>query len=148
MSIKITEQNNSILVRRWVYTPERKRSMPTTIMSIANWKIPKTFTLDQIKEFGITHEERLSYEKYVEGKNIEDEKQNKIDTAKSANIRISNVIVALSDPEAVGGVSDEEIEKLSETVNELKKLVTSTKSKRKRKTKTGKKPAGLTVNIG
>ena len=144
MSIKITEQNKSVLVRRWKYNPERKRSLPTTIMSIAKWKMPGTFTEEQIKEFELTQDEIGTYEKYVLDSNEESEKITKRVNARHSIDKIKDLMIALSDTEAQQTLSDEDIETLSENTNELKKLVTSIKAKRKRK---AKKPTPITVNI-
>jgi hypothetical protein len=147
MTIKITEQNRSILVRRWAYSTERKRSLPVTIMSIAHHKMPESFTEDQIREFEITSDEIETYEKYVLGKNDEMVKYRKMRDARNAIDQVKLIMEALSDPEALEELSDKDIDKLSENTNNLKKLVTGTKARRKRTAKSGKKESKFTVSV-
>jgi hypothetical protein len=147
MTIKITEQKKSVLVRRWVYSPERKRTLPVTIMSVANWKLPKCLTEEQVREFDITADEIETYKKYVSDKSDETAKILKRATARTAIDQVKSIMEALSDPEALESLSDEDIEKLSNNTNDLKKLVTSTKAKRKRVAKSSKKELKLTIKV-
>ncbi|HAS8492919.1 TPA: hypothetical protein I7732_20945 [Vibrio vulnificus] len=133
MTIKITEQKDVIVVRRWKYSPEKKRSLPTQVYSVSRYKAPSELPDEVIEKHDVDTEEQKTYSDFVSKMKEESEKS-------SAQVSLSVLIhslnrakTALVDPELKDTLTLEEYEALSETVNEIKKLITKNKNTIKRK---------------
>lgn len=133
MTIKITEQKDVIVVRRWKYSPEKKRSLPTQVYSVSRYKAPSELPDEVIEKHDVDTEEQKTYSDFVSEMKEESERS-------SAKVSLSILIyslnkakTALIDPELKDTLTLEEYEALSETVNEIKKLITKNKNAIKRK---------------
>lgn len=133
MTIKITEQKDVIVVRRWKYSPEKKRSLPTQVYSVSRYKAPSELPDEVIEKHDVDTEEQKTYSDFISKMKAESEKS-------SAQVSLSVLIhslnrakTALIDPELKDTLTLEEYEALSETVNEIKKLITKNKNAIKRK---------------
>ncbi|NNN54567.1 hypothetical protein FKN11_24425 [Vibrio sp. 2-2(7)] len=133
MAIKITEQNKLIVVRRWKYSPERKRSLPTQVYSTNKYVPDEQLPLDVIKQHQITDEEHQTYIDYVAKVKQKQDEQSAKWSLSSLTSSLNRAKQALVDPELKETLSVEEYEELSETVNEIKKLITKNKNTLKRK---------------
>lgn len=133
MAIKITEQNKLIVVRRWKYSPERKRSLPTQVYSTNKYVPDEKLPLDVIKQHQITDEEHQTYIDYVAKVKQKQDEQSAKWSLSSLTSSLNRAKQALIDPELKETLSVEEYEELSETVNEIKKLITKNKNALKRK---------------
>jgi hypothetical protein len=157
MTIKITEQNGRVLIRRWAYNPEKKRSMPTTIASMKGsvYAMPEQLPAEKIEEFGVTKEEQEQYIEYYKSKREESEKRLNKYKLERLGDDMKDVVEALEDSDAVDQLELEYIEKCSDAVNDLKKKLTAIKAKKvkaakrkseKKEEKTNRKPK-LEVNV-
>ncbi len=148
MTIKITEQKNVIVVRRWKYSPERKRSLPTQIYSVSRYSVPSELPEDVIKEHEVDAEEQQTFVNLVAKLKEEQEKNSAKYSLRYLTDSLNKAKDALVDPELKGALTLGEYEELSETVNEIKKLITKNKNSLKRKVvKKQDKAPKLTVNV-
>ncbi|EJG0899094.1 hypothetical protein C4H01_RS24455 [Vibrio parahaemolyticus] len=133
MTIKITEQKNIIVVRRWKYSAERKRSLPTTLYSVNKYSIPDKLPNETIEAHQVDAEEQQTFIDFV--KNLEEESKKKSEKASLKLLRynLNNAKGALLDSELKHELTLEQYEELSETINEIKKLITKNKNAIKRK---------------
>lgn len=143
MTIKITEQNNQILVRRWKYSSEKKRSLPTSVYSVSKFSGVKELPRTVVDEHGVDEDEQKVFRDYMqkldearEGRLVKRSLENLTDNLNSAK-------QALTDPELKEILSLGEYERLSETINDIKKIITKNKNSLKRK---AVKPT-FTINI-
>jgi flagellar biosynthesis chaperone FliJ len=134
MAIKVTLQKDIVLVRRWQYSSERKRSLPTNVYSVKRYQAPSELPSEVVEAHGVTAEEQQTYTDFV----TELDKEMEVIHAKvglrSLSDRLNAAKVALEDPELKETISLDEYENLSDTINEIKKLVTKNKNALKRKT--------------
>lgn len=128
MTIKITEQKNQILVRRWKYESSKKRSMPTTLYSVPRQKLPPELPFDVIKEHKVSKEEQQTFIDFVSLHREESEKIYSKVSLSLLTINLSAAKKALVDPELKHELTLEQYEVLSETVNEIKKLISKNKN--------------------
>ncbi len=135
MTIKITEQNDRILVRRWKYSAEKKRSLPTTLYSVKRWTAPDELPEAVVKGYDVEQGEQQDYIEFMKSKAIEAERS-------SAKYNLGHLVnalnkskIALEDPELMNKLDVDGYERLSVTINEIKKLVTKNKNALKRKGK-------------
>jgi len=146
MTIKITEQKKVIVVRRWKYSAERKRSLPTTIYSVSRYSVPSELPEDLIKAHEVDAEEQQTFIDFVVRLKEEQEKSSAKFSLQFLTGNLNKAKDALVDPELKEALTLEEYEELSETVNEIKKLITKNKNTLKRKaTKQQEKKPKLTV---
>lgn len=146
MTIKITEQKKVIVVRRWKYSAERKRSLPTTIYSVSRYSVPSELPEDLIKAHEVDAEEQQTFIDFVIKLKEEQEKNSAKFSLQFLTGSLNKAKDALVDPELKEALTLEEYEELSETVNEIKKLITKNKNTLKRKaTKQQEKKPKLTV---
>ena len=145
MSIKITEQNGRVLIRRWAYDPEKKRSMPTTIASLPgnSYGLPKAIPTDKILEFSVTKEEQEQYQEYYQNRQDESKKEDIASCLSIMGYSLERILEALEDSTAVSRLDLDHIEKCSELANEVKKKLTDVKAKKVRAVK--RKNKKLTV---
>lgn len=134
MAIKITEQKDVILIRRWKYSPEKKRSLPTQVYSVSRYKAPDKLPEDVIKKHSVDAEEQKTYIDFVSKLKEEQTKNNAKISLSVLSISLNKAKTALLDPELKETLTLNEYEELSETVNEIKKLITKNKNAIKRKT--------------
>ncbi|CAK2105245.1 hypothetical protein VCRA2113O137_440002 [Vibrio crassostreae] len=146
MTIKITEQKNILVIRRWKYSPERKRSLPTQIFSVSKWGAPNTLPADVISEHGVDADEQQTYVNYVTALKEEQSKNSAKYTLILLEKTLEQAKEALVDPELKDALTLDQYEGLSETVNDIKKLITKNKNQLKRKQAKEKKPT-LTVQM-
>lgn len=134
MTIKITEQNGRILIRRWSYDPAKKRSMPTNIMSFKDnvYLMPETIPAEKIAEFDITEDEQAQYVEFYKAKKEESEKSANRVTLLMAEKYLSSILESVGDSDAVAVVKLEELIKASEAADEVKKALTAAKNRRLR----------------
>lgn len=146
MSIKITEQNGRVLIRRWAYDPEKKRSMPTTIASLpgGSYSLPTAIPADKIEKFGVTKEEQEQYQEYYQKRQDESKKEDIASCLNIMNYSLERILEALEDSTAVSQLELDHIEKCSSLANEVKKKLTDVKSKRVRAMKRKNKKLTLT----
>ncbi|HGZ6746194.1 TPA: hypothetical protein ACOLZF_004618 [Vibrio parahaemolyticus] len=135
MSLKFTEQGRKILVRRWKYSPERKRSLPTTVFSTSIWRPDPTLPEEVIKEHSVTDEELKEYENYINSKKEEEGLRSEKTSLLALNFNLKRVESALSNPEACEEITLGQYEEMSEILANVKKLVTKNKQALKRKLK-------------
>ncbi|ODZ11033.1 hypothetical protein [Vibrio parahaemolyticus] len=133
MTIKITEQNNQILVRRWKYSKEKKRSLPTSLYSVSKYSVPDELPEAIVSEHEVTKEEQQTFIDFVEKLNEEKERTSAKVSLWMLTDNLNKAKSALIDPELRGELKLEQYEELSETVNEIKKLITKNKNALKRK---------------
>lgn len=135
MTIKITEQKNIIVVRRWKYSPERKRSLPTQIYSVSRYSVPNELPDDVISMFDIDADNQKYFSDFVVNLKEEQEKNSAKYSLRSLTKNLSGAKSALVDPELKDSLTLEQYELLSESINEIKKLITKNKNSIKRKQK-------------
>lgn len=145
MTIKITEQNNQILVRRWKYSTEKKRSLPTTLYSVSKYSIKSELPESVISEHEVTEEEKQTFTDFVKNLKVEQEKISAKVSLWTLTDNLNKAKDALINPELRGELKLEQYEELSETVNEIKKLITKNKNALKRKE--SKNKPKLTVKV-
>ncbi len=133
MAIKITEQKNIILVRRWKYSPERKRSLPTQIYSIRRYDAPERLPTDVVEKYGITDEEQQVFIDFVINLKEDQEKDRLKYSLYFLSDNLNKAKEALMDAEIRDILTVSEYEVLSNTVNDIKKLITKNKNTLKRK---------------
>ncbi|MEZ9296147.1 hypothetical protein AB4150_18735 [Vibrio cyclitrophicus] len=133
MTIKITEQKKVIVVRRWKYSAERKRSLPTTIYSVSRYSVPSELPKDLIKAHEVDAEEQQTFIDFVTKLKEEQEKSSAKFSLRYLTDSLNKAKDALVDPELKDALTLEQYEELSETVNEIKKLITKNKNTLKRK---------------
>lgn len=135
MTIKITEQNNQILVRRWKYSAERKRSLPTSLYSVSMFNRVNELPESVIAEHNVDADEQKVFSDYMQ-------KLDEMSAVMSVKYNLEHLTknlnsakLALVDPELKEILSLDAYEELSETINEIKKLITKNKNSLKRKKK-------------
>ncbi|EGR1604380.1 hypothetical protein D6L34_25370 [Vibrio parahaemolyticus] len=133
MGIKVTLQKDIVLVRRWKYSPERKRSLPTNVYSVKRYQAPNELPSEVIEAHGVTEEEQQVYADFVTELKKDAEKASAEVGLMMLTRSLNKAKVALEDPEMREAISLDEYENLSETINEIKKLVTKNKNALKRK---------------
>lgn len=133
MGIKVTLQKDIVLVRRWKYSSERKRSLPTNVYSVNRYQAPSELPSEVIEAHSVTAEEQQIYADFVTELGKEMEVIHAKVGLRSLSDRLNAAKVALEDPELKEIISLDDYEKLSETINEIKKLVTKNKNGLKRK---------------
>ena len=128
MTIKITEQKKQVLVRRWKYEPSKKRTMPTTLYSVPSHSLPPMLPDNVIFEHNVDKEEMATYAEFFK---IHQEKRER-DSATGALLLLTGLLkdakTALIDPELKEKLTLNQYEELSETVNEIKKLISKNKN--------------------
>ena len=128
MTIKITEQKKQVLVRRWKYEPSKKRTMPTTLYSVPSHSLPPMLPDDVISEHNVDKEEMATYAEFF--KNHQEQRER--DSATGALLLLTGLLkdakTALIDPELKEKLTLNQYEELSETVNEIKKLISKNKN--------------------
>ena len=133
MAIKITEQNRVIVVRRWKYSKERKRSLPTQVYSVSRYGVPDSLPESVINDHNVDKEEQQTFIDFV----LELKKEQDVLRAKyslrSLGESLMNAKQALIDPDMKAELTLEQYEELSNTVNDIKKLITKNKNSIKRK---------------
>lgn len=144
MPIKITEQNNRLLVRRWHYSKEHKRSMPSTVYSVACRKAPATLPNSVVKKHDVTEEERQQYADHMAAIKEKENRESIHRGLKYLKFSLERASQALDDPKMLEDFTLEEMEEASEIINEVKKKITKVKNAKKRKL--AKKPK-LTENV-
>lgn len=133
MAIKVTLQKDIVLVRRWQYSKERKRSLPTNVYSVKRYQAPSELPSEVIEAHSVTAEEQQIYADFVTELNNEMAKITAKFGLKDLRSHLNNAKTALEDPELKEVITLDEYENLSETINEIKKLVTKNKNALKRK---------------
>ena len=136
MAIKITEQNKVILVRRWKYSKERKRSLPTQVYSVSRYNVPDKLPLDVISKHSIDDEEHQEWIDFALSLRAEFERSAAKYSLWSLSENLCSAKKSLEDVELRGELTLEQYEELSETVNDIKKLITKNKSFLRRKLNT------------
>lgn len=135
MAIKITLQKDIVLVRRWQYSSERKRSLPTNVYSVKRYQAPNELPEDVITEHNVDVEEQQTYADFVTELNKEMEKVSAKVSLRMLSQYLNQAKTALEDTELKEAISLDEYENLSNTINDIKKLVTKNKNALKRKAK-------------
>jgi hypothetical protein len=135
MALKCTEQHNKILVRRWKYCAERKRSLPTTVFTTCKWRPDSTLPESVIGEFDVTEDELRSYEKYISERVEKDRISSEKYALKHSDMPLEKMIKALDNPDACDEITIEMYERMSELLATAKKAVTRNKQALKRKLK-------------
>ena len=133
MAIKITEQNQQILVRRWKYSAERKRSLPTSLYSVSKFSVPDKLPDHVISEYGVTQEEQQTFVDFVKKLKEEIDRTSAKISLRLLTENLNKAKEALIDPDLKCSLKLKQYEELSETVNEIKKLITKNKNAIKRK---------------
>lgn len=133
MTIKITEQNDRILVRRWSYSTEKKRSLPTTVYSVKRWSAPNELPADIVKTYEVDKGEQQDYIEFMKAKDVESERDTAKFNLKYLMDNLNKSKLALEDPELMNELDAEGYEKLSAAINDIKKIVTKNKNALKRK---------------
>ena len=133
MTIKITVQNKQVLVRRWKYNKDRKRSLPTTLYSVTLYTPPDELPESVITEHCIDSDEQQTYIDFVTNLKNERAQTNAKYSLMTLTDNLNNAKSALTDDDLKVVLTLEEYEELSELVNEIKKLVTKNKNALKRK---------------
>ena len=128
MTIKITQQNNQILVRRWKYSSEKKRSLPTTLYSVSEKNVQNELPANVVAEYGVDKMEQQTFIDFV----VELNKGKEIDISKDAMLSLADDLqkakMALLDPDLKTEMTYEQYQELSKSVDEIKKLVTKNKN--------------------
>ena len=128
MTIKITQQNNQILVRRWKYSSEKKRSLPTTLYSVSEKNVQNELPANVVAEYGVDKTEQQTFIDFV----VELNKGKEIDISKDAMLSLADDLqkakMALLDPDLKTEMTYEQYQELSKSVDEIKKLVTKNKN--------------------
>ena len=128
VAIKITEQKKQVLVRRWKYEPLKKRTMPTTLYSVPSRLLPPMLPDDVIFEHNVDKEEMATYAEFF--KNHQEQRER--DTAAGALLMLTGLLrdakTALIDPELKEKLTLNQYEELSESVNEIKKIISKNKN--------------------
>ena len=133
MAIKITEQNKIIVVRRWKYSKERKRSLPTQVYSVSRYSFPDELPLDVRTKHCIDDEEHQTWIDFALSLRSEFERNAAKYSLWSLSEKLSSAKSALVDVELKKELTLEQYEELSEMVNDIKKLITKNKNALKRK---------------
>jgi hypothetical protein len=133
MGMKVTLQKDIVLARRWKYSPERKRSLPTNVYSVKRYQAPSELPSEVVEAHEVTAEEQQVYADFVTKLGKEMEVIHAEVGLRLLSNRLNDAKVALEDPELKETISLDGYEKLSETINEFKKLVTKNKNGLKRK---------------
>lgn len=133
MTIKITEQKKVIVVRRWKYSPERKRSLPTQIYSVSRYSVPDELPEDVISTHEVDADEQKTFVDFVTKLKEEQEKNSAKFSLRYLTESLNKAKDALIDPELKDALTLEQYEELSETINDIKKLITKNKNALKRK---------------
>ena len=133
MAIKVTLQKDIVLVRRWQYSKERKRSLPTNVYSVNRYQAPSELPAEVVEAHEVTAEEQQIYADFVTQLGKEMEVIHAKVGLRTLSDRLNDAKVALEDPELKETISLDEYENLSDTINEIKKLVTKNKNALKRK---------------
>lgn len=133
MTVKITEQKGIIVVRRWKYSPEKKRSLPTQVYSVKSYAAPTELPDDVIKEHGVDADEQQTFINFVAELKASQEKISAKISLRYLTDSLNKAKDALTDPELKDSLTLCQYEELSETVNEIKKLITKNKNALKRK---------------
>lgn len=133
MAIKITEQKKVIVVRRWKYSPERKRSLPTQIYSVSRYSVPDELPEDVISTHEVDADEQKTFVDFVTKLKEEQEKNSAKFSLRYLTESLNKAKDALIDPELKDALTLEQYEELSETINDIKKLITKNKNALKRK---------------
>ena len=151
MTIKITEQKNIIVVRRWKYSSERKRSLPTQIYSVSKYSLPDELPTEVVEEHKVDKEEQQTFIDFVSSMKAEQEKVSAKVSLILLTKSLNDAKSALIDPELREELTLEQYNELSETVNDIKKLITKNKNALKRKAdrqqEKAKKEPKLTVKV-
>ncbi|GAA06974.1 hypothetical protein [Photobacterium leiognathi] len=134
MRIKVTLQKDIVLVRRWQYSKERKRSLPTNVYSVKRYQAPSELPADVVEAHEVTAEEQQVYADFVAELKKDAEKASAEVGLMMLTKSLNRAKMALEDPDMREAISLDEYENLSKTINEIKKLVTKNKNALKRKT--------------
>jgi hypothetical protein len=132
MSIKFTEQNHRILARRWKYCKDTKRSKPETILSVSMFSVPAKLSLDVIDKHNVTKEEQQQYIDFATEHNTKTEQDSKKRKANRVEDDLKEFVDVFTSVEALSELTLNDLEKASDHANNLKKLITKEKNKRKR----------------
>ena len=133
MAIKITEQNKIIVVRRWKYSPERKRSLPSHVYSVSKYNLPDKLPLDVVTKHCIDDEEQQTWVDFALSLKAEFELSAAKYSLWSLSEKLGAAKEALVDVDLKKELTLEQYEDLSKTVNDIKKLITKNKNALKRK---------------
>lgn len=133
MAIKITEQNKVIVVRRWKYSKERKRSLPTQVYSVSRYSVPESLPESVINDHGVNQEEQQTFIDFVSELKKEQDALRAKYSLISLSENLMNAKKALVEPDMRAELTLEQYEELSNTVNDIKKLITKNKNAIKRK---------------
>lgn len=125
MAIKVTLQKDIVLVRRWKYSKERKRSLPTNVYSVKRYQAPSELPAEVVEAHGVTTEEQQVYADFVTELKQEADKNSAEVGLMMLTRSLNKAKVALEDPEMRETIS----------LNEIKKLVTKNKNALQRKAK-------------
>ena len=127
MTIKMTIQKDLLLVRRWKYTPERKRNMPTTLYTINKYAAQLNLPDDVVKEHSVSKEEQQEYTDFVSDMN----NARAIDRQKNSLTRfkytLDKVKIALENRDLLDELTLDQYKEIAEKIAEVKKLVTYNK---------------------
>lgn len=143
MTIKITEQNGRILVRRWSYSTEKKRSVPSTVYSVKRWDAPAELPADTVKAHKVDKSEQQDYIEFMKEKSVESKRNSAKVGLRLLLDNLNKAKTALEDPELMNELDVDGYENLSNAINEIKKIVTKNKNSLKRKAKNTPKTGGL-----
>ena len=128
MTIKITEQKKQVLVRRWKYVPSKKRTMPSTVYSVPSHSLPPMLPDDVISEHNIDNEEIATYAEFFKNH----QEQSERDSATGALLMLTDLLrdakTALIDSDLKEKLTLNQYEELSESVNEIKKIISKNKN--------------------
>ena len=127
MTIKMTIQKKLLLVRRWKYTPERKRNMPTTLYTINKYAAELNLPDDVVKEHSVSKEEQQEYTDFVSGMNNDCAIDCQKSTLKCFNYRLGEVKIALENRDLLDELTLDQYKEIAEKIAEVKKLVTYNK---------------------
>ena len=133
MAIKITEQNRVIVVRRWKYSKERKRSLPTQVYSVSRYAVPDRLPDAVINDHSVDQEEQQTFIDFVSELNKEQDALRAKYSLRSLSDNLIEAKKALVDPDMRADLTLDQYEELSNTINDIKKLITKNKNAIKRK---------------
>ena len=132
-TFKITEQGKKLYIRRWNYCNEKKRSVPTTVHITSKFLPDVDLPESVIKEFDVTAEEQELYAEFIKNHTKEKKKQNSKVSLSLLKGSLESTKTALTDPELRDTLTLDEYVELSETIGEIKKLITKNKNYLNRK---------------
>lgn len=135
MTLKFTEQNHRILARRWTYCKDAKRSLPETILSVSMFSVPEKLSLDVINTHNVTKDEQQQYIDFATEHNTKTEQDSKKRKANKVEGELKEFVDVFTSVNALSELTLDDLEKASEHANNLKKLITKEKNKRKRAVK-------------